>query len=451
MSSTQKGFCQYLPSNRRKVSRPTKKSKSQKPNALSFLAAAPPSTSSTTFSRSKKSSRTCVSRNKTSGPSTNSSEGPQKSEWWRPNTSKLQIDAKDYNIFHIDSKIRDKLSANISTVKDLELDLTKILWILNNGDDPAQKVLAKHQASMLRKRIQDLESTLELAFYIFRTADLIEDYRFLICNAGAKSFVSVTPSKCNDSTFRMNELVGEYLCIAQDYVEIENLSQRPKKLICPACQSIDFLLSSDDDSIYICKTCQTEVEILDDAPSFKDTDRVNMASKYTYTRKGHFIDAVKKFQGTQNTDPKKIQNAVLVVEEEMNQHNLVAEQNLRTSVSKDHVYMFLSERGFSNHYDDLNLIFHIITGVECPNISEFVDELYEDFDKLEDVLEEIKDDDRTNSLSVNYKLYKLLQRRGYSCRKDDFYILKTKTKEDEHDEKMKEAWNVLGWKWIPTF
>jgi len=54
-------------------------------------------------------------------------------------------------------------------------------------------------------------------------------------------------------------------------------------------------------------------------------------------------------------------------------------------------------------------------------------------------------------LNVYYKLYKLLQRNGFNCHKDEFYILKTKAKEDEHDEKMKKAWRILGWDWIETF
>jgi hypothetical protein len=124
---------------------------------------------------------------------------------------------------------------------------------------------------------------------------------------------------------------------------------------------------------------------------------------------------------------------------------------LENSVTKDQIYMFLSEQDLSGFYEDLNLIFHIITKELCPDITEYLDDLYEDFDRLEEVLKDLQDDERTNSLNVNYKLYKLLQRRGYPCRKDDFYILKTKTKEDEHDEKMKQAFEILEWKWHPTF
>jgi hypothetical protein len=55
-----------------------------------------------------------------------------------------------------------------------------------------------------------------------------------------------------------------------------------------------------------------------------------------------------------------------------------------------------------------------------------------------------------NSINVYYKLLKLLQHIGKPFKKSDFYILKTKTKEDEHDDKMKKAWNLLGWSWIET-
>ena len=438
--SGSKSFCQYLPPNTKKQKK--KKETHNRKVVNSFVS---------NFSTQD----THVRKKKMRGDvepisSSRRIENRKKSDWWKPKSSKLMI-VEDYNIFHIDSKIREKLTSNISTVEELGSDLEKILWIMKNGEDPIEKIYAKRQASLLRKRIQDLESTLELTYYMLRTADILGEYRTMIRTSGTRSFASIGPTMHDTNVERMDELLHRYLSIAQDYVDIKNLSLRPKKMVCPACQCLEFHISTQDDSIYICCDCGTEVSILDDAPSFKDTDRVNMANKYTYTRKGHFIDAVKKFQGIQNTDPKKIKDAVAIVQREMVIHGVIAEKGYKKSVSKDHVYQFLSEQGLSSNYDDLNLIYHIITGEDCPNISPIVDDLYNDFDQLEEVLCQIIEDDRTNSLTVNYKLYKLLQRRGYPCRKDDFYILKTKTKEDEHDEKMKEAWDMLGWEWIPTF
>jgi hypothetical protein len=124
-------------------------------------------------------------------------------------------------------------------------------------------------------------------------------------------------------------------------------------------------------------------------------------------------------------------------------------------VSKDNLYRFLTEKRLSNHYDDIHLLHHIITGKPCADFSQFEGVLLEYFELQEKALDEITTADkkigRTNSINVYYKLYKLLQKVGWECKKGDFYILKTKTKEDEHDEKMKKAWFKLGWTWIDTF
>lgn len=417
-------FSQYLPSSKKKSKKPGKQRKKPSEQISSFLV--------------------------TPGPvQTNS----KRADIQRRNRTKKdfeqKIDADDYNIFHIDAKVKEKLKSKISHISDIQRDLVKTLWILNHGEDPVDRVLAKERAAVLRRRIQDLESTFELVLYIFRTDDILREYREMLSSTRARSFITLELQ--NDSVVNNgSELVSRYLCIAQEYITIDNLSYHPEKLRCPACQRMDFRLD-DEDSTYICYHCQTEVNVLDDTPSFKDTDRVNMSSRYTYTKRGHFIDAMKRFQGIQNTDPKKIKKVVNILLDEMDKHNLKKlSQNRRERVSKDHLYMFLSENKLSSYYDDINLLHTVITGEPCPNISEFEDVILDDFEKQEVAYIRVQDPERINSLNVNYKLYKLLQRRGYICKKDDFYILKTKNKEDEHDEVLKKAWEILGWIWIET-
>jgi len=436
-------FCQYLPKSKKRPPRKSKprRSKSRTPKAhsrtlsKSFLVAS----GNTPTSRSRKRST------------------------HKPPKPVPHIDTRDLNIFHIDAQIRRKLESKITAIPELYRELQSILWILNHGKNPVDKVLAKQKASILRKKIQDLETTLELGLYLFRTSDILEEYRNLLTISGPQSFVSHQESTMDKDAFRKQELISQFLCVAQEYVKIDHLNQPLEKIICQECRSFDFQFD-DENSIYVCKECGTEVEVLDDSPSFKDTDRVNMSSRFSYSRRGHFIDATRKYQGLQNIDPKKIARVVEVLKEEMKLHSLTVE-----TVTKDHIYMFLSEKRLSRHYEDLNLLYHIITGKPCPNISALEDDLLDDFDKQEEKLAEVLEDERDNSLNVNYKLYKLLQRRGFPCQKDDFYILKTKTKEDEHDEAMKAAWAKLAqeekeeakrtgikkedptWDWIPTF
>lgn len=357
---------------------------------------------------------------------------------------KIKVNTKDLNIFHIDSEIQKKLESKIHIMSDLENELGKMLWVLQHSNNSVDKNLASKKASMLRQSIQDLETSLELALYMFKTSDILEEYRSLIDNSGPQSFINLNPQKPNSADRRKKELISQFLCVAKDYIEIENNTQNFEKIICPECSSIDFDFD-DENSIYVCKDCRVEIEILDDSPSFKDTDRVNMSSRFSYTRRGHFITSMKRFQGTQNVDPKKINRVVDVLKEQMELHGLTKE-----TVTKDQLYMFLADCKFSKHYEDLNLLYHIITEKPCPNISHVEDKILELFDKQEAALCVVLEDVRDNSLNVNYKLYKLLQKVNFPCKKDDFYILKTKTKEDEHDDSMKKAWKLLDWTWINT-
>ncbi|RLI50968.1 hypothetical protein DRO61_03165 [Candidatus Bathyarchaeota archaeon] len=432
-------FCQYLPPKTKtrklkKERKPSGKSKSGKEpkqvkNSSAFLATPSPTGSTSGKGRNKISRRTERSKKDTEN----------------------KVNVNDYNVFHIDAKIREKLLSKISTLDKLHEDLQKTLWILNHGDDPVDRIMARTQASLLRRRMQDLESTFELVLYSMRTEDILRDYRSLLSSTGALSFVTLEPNNKVLGVSKSSELISRYLCIAQEYIEIDNLQYHPEKLRCPACQGVEFKMD-DENSTYICTFCFTEIDVLDDTPSFKDTDRVNMSSRYTYTKRGHFVDAMKRFQGTQNTDPQKIKNVVDILLVEMERHNLKKNSdNRKEQVTKDHLYMFLYENKLSGYYDDINLLYHIITGEPCPNISEYEDTLLDLFEKQEYAYRQVQDPDRINSLNVNYKLYKLLQKVGYPCKKDDFYILKTKNKEDEHDEVLRRAWEEsLGWLWIFT-
>lgn len=357
---------------------------------------------------------------------------------------KKSLDMKESNVSDVDRAIKNNFVVEKQSLPSLREKLKNSDRIMFTSNQEK-----KEYVSSLRKKIKDIESSAGFLLYVFKTSDLLDEVKKIKASPSTKNFITTTSNHADPS--KEFALTYKFIGIAQMYVKIEGIVQAPKKLCCRNCGSSNLRLSVEDESFYICRVCFAEREILDDTPSFKDTDRVNMTSKYTYTRRGHFNDAVKKFQGTQNTDPKKIQHVIDVLLSEIDKHNLCVEQNRVNSVSKDHIYTFLSEQDLSYHYDDVNLLFRSITGEPCPDLTSILDNLYEDFDRLEEALGRIKDENRSNSLTVNYKLYKLLQRWKYPCRKSDFYILKTKTKEDEHDEKMKEAFEDLGWEWIPTF
>jgi hypothetical protein len=208
----------------------------------------------------------------------------------------------------------------------------------------------------------------------------------------------------------------------------------------------------EDENIYICRNCGNVVELLDESPTFKDTDRVNLSYKYRYTKKGHFTDAIKRFQGKQN---KAIPSFVFkILEKEILDHNLTFQ-----NISKGIIHEFLSDNHLTEFYEDLNLIYNMITKTPLPDISIYEKELSEMFDYEERVYEEVKDPKRQNSQNVDFKLFKLLQLLNYPCSIDqDFFILKTESKLKEHDEKWNEIIDKIHekggdknkWRKIPT-
>jgi hypothetical protein len=85
------------------------------------------------------------------------------------------IDIREYNIFHIDSIIKEKLCSKISAFDELQKDLNETLEIIDKTTNPRDVVCAQQQSAFLRRRIQDVQNGFELCLYIFKTADLLEN------------------------------------------------------------------------------------------------------------------------------------------------------------------------------------------------------------------------------------------------------------------------------------
>lgn len=366
----------------------------------------------------------------------------------KQNDDLIFVSTAEYTIFQIDAIIKERLKAKI-LLKDKMTELLK--EILSRRDFNCEpNYPADSLISFLRKKIQDAETTFEYGVYLLKTSDIIERSKKVFLSELSQNFVCINNNESLVESKERNDLLLSFLAIAKDYVCVDGPQKRDLKLVCSFCEG-DFLCKSDDETTLVCqnKACGAIMTVLDDSPTFKDTDRVNMASRYTYSRKGHFIEAMKKYQGKHTINAKILQDVREKLEYEMNLHNLT-----KYTVTKNQLYTFMSENKLSRHYDDINILFYIITGNLCPDLSLLEDKLLELFEHQENALDTVSSQDRintrVNSINVYYKLYKLLQKLRYPCKKSDFFILKTKAKEDEHDEKMKLAWKYLGWRWIET-
>jgi len=350
-------------------------------------------------------------------------------------TTKISQNSSD-DILHVDEEIRKSLHGRISTLPELQKDLDTLLWISRSSDNPLDKLKAKKEVEILRRRMTDIEGGFELMLYLLQTSSLLDKYRRLKAETQQRTFVVETKadeSKLDD----INTITFEYLRVARNYINLDKkFASSIRKATCPSCKNVLYRQDTKTAAL-ICK-CGVQVDQLDDKPSFKDTDRVNMASRYVYTTRGHFIDAMNRFEGKQNTE---IPDSVIqILKCEIKKHGLSIK---RQTVTKDHVYMFMSEQQLGDYYGDFNLIYFLVTGISPPNITELRTELLEINEFIDEAYVEIRGPERSNSLNVDFKLYKGLQLICFKCSKADFYCLKTPTKQSEHEEKWAEMIDLL--------
>ena len=241
---------------------------------------------------------------------------------------------------------------------------------------------------------------------------------------------------------------------------IKNKSKEFKTKKCHFCDGKEdnFVLS---DNNILCINCGTLVDYdTDNLISFRDISRINIASKYQYDRKAHFKECIRRYQGKQNINiADEVLEKIII---QLKNYNLIPsgyrakdndnleKQTLFRNVTRQHIITIMKDLSLSKYYEDVNYIFHIITGHPIPNITKLEPLLLSDFDVLLEAYDRLFRD-RKNFLNNQYCLYQLLQRHGHECEKSYFNILKTFEKQIYHDSVCQKLFFSLGWNFKPIF
>jgi hypothetical protein len=301
----------------------------------------------------------------------------------------------------------------------------------------------------LQKQISTQES---LHFYILQSTPLLESYKTLLNKPIKVSFMGKLEKP---DTVEKDRIVKQYLTIASKYsfhdigyVESDTIDET----IPPCCDDpvIEYEYSN-----ATCINCGKQTDAFESTFSYKDTERINIITKYTYARSIHFRDCINQFQGKQNSTISDDVYTKLI--EQFRLHNLVNDDlpDPFQDVTKSHIYMFLREIEYPNHYEDVNLIYRHITGKVLDDISHLEAILIKDFDILNALYDEkyikTKIIDRKNFINTKYVLYQLLRRHKYPCKKEDFQLLKTNERKAFHDEICAELFKQLGWNFSAIF
>lgn len=358
----------------------------------------------------------------------------------------------EIDIINIDRKIKEFYEEEIKKIDNYKIRLSELEKTYENNISIRSKKELEKNIIELREKIEKIENKTDYNFYIIETIEIIEKYLNILKTPLKISFCG----KPKEDDKLKNQLINEYIEIAQKYYKI-NIKQKERKfkLSCEYCKNKkNFAIEENN---YICLDCFSEQEILHNTTSYKDSDRVNITSKYTYDRKVHFRDCINQYQGKQNCsiDPIIYDKLEDILEKH---HILIGDKNTKrdirfANITKEHILMFLKELGYSKHYENVNLIHYNLTGKKPDDISYIEEKLLNDFDILVEAYDKLFKNkvERVNFISTQYVLYQLLQKHKHSCRKEDFVILKTMDRQCFHDSVARELFSSLGWSFQPLF
>ena len=358
------------------------------------------------------------------------------------------------DILRLDEKIRSVLKHTQECIRNQILAFQTQLHKLNDAltHSPRDSTLLQEK-KRLESELHSLErhkGNTNLHEYIYLSSKIIDEFQEQLKKPKKISFFSSAPVFIDDT---LKNLTNSFLDIVNKYIPIQ--IYRPEvrsKVNCDVCGNKNTTEFGQTPDIQICEVCGTEKINYSTQTSYKDTDRINLSPKYKYRKSVHFRDKLNQYQGKQN---KKFPSEIFAdLESEFQKHNLLCEGSTyherHKKILKEHIYIFLSISGHNDFYEDINYLHRHFTGIPCPDISTLEAELYEDFDRIINVINTFEDVERINGLNGDYLLYQLLRRRGIPVRETDFSILKTRDRLSEHDDIYNRVCQQLEWTFQPT-
>lgn len=371
------------------------------------------------------------------------------------------------DILVIDSKIRKTLAKTYdkSFIETRKERISRIENILTQYNiDEKERETLRNQIEVYKEEINNYIYNEKISFYIRDTSKLLDQYKSLLQRTISVPFMKVQKTQDTNNIKRDKKLISrEFLKVAKNYIDLEEISDITEDTQTCSCGGEDFNVM--DDHVRICTQCGEQQDIFGKVSTYKDVDRVNTSSKYTYDRRTHFRDTIYQYQGKR---PGPIPQEVYTkLTERLELYGLLSTSDVQCErfkrITKEHIYMFLRGCGFKKYYDDVTFIWAELTGKTPPNISHIEDELLEEHEKMLEVYETLDTSmfrdssdttcflpfaclgDRKSFLNAKYILYQLLLRRGIKCNRHDFNVLKTTDRLHYHNRVCKKIFDILEW------
>ncbi len=401
----------------------------------------------------------------------------------------LALPTTPSDVLSLDSLIKITYSPAPENVNKYRKRLTTVSEKLKKGRNNLhfrdQNRLSEERR-MLEEFIKDVEERRSLSQYIELSHSYISDYKNFLKTPIKYQFYSGGRGRPTTSSVSAKskkwKLTDSYLQIASKYLPLSSFNDEASlstgessvpvgSSTTGSCGNCGHSVSDKIDSYFeVCTDCGLGRFDIPCDLYYKDSDRINIGTKYKYESKSHFRDTIDCFEGKQKKKPQlKVYQAL---EREFIDHNLAAPpppsvtafgsgcpgteeskqsfHSRHSKITKGHIKMFLRETGYTKHYEDINYIHYYFTGINPPCVLDR-ERLEKEFEILKRTIKEklSEYDNRTNALHNQDILYRFLKRYGENPNENDFQLLRTIDRKLEYDEILEKAADIIGWKHIP--
>jgi hypothetical protein len=187
-----------------------------------------------------------------------------------------------------------------------------------------------------------------------------------------------------------------------------------------------------------CQVCFTDTKVFGN--SYADVSRTNYTSKYLYFRRHHFYECLILFQGKH---PANIDEKIILRLKKQT-------ARCRGPITKAAIVAWLKEMNLTKHYEQVHLLYSILTNIPCPSLAHLEQVLVQDFDSFLCEYTKICAEDgsvkvRKNFINIQYVLFHFLSRHQFACSQEDFILPRTHEIRKFYDNICAKIFKNLGW------
>ena len=298
---------------------------------------------------------------------------------------------------------------------------------------PNERRLDLKAVEVLQERKKELLSGNRREEFLELTQPLLDRYSTLgiLEDKAVFGVEEVEVSEDSEKSRQRSILISQYLEACRKFAPLEVEKKYTPNYNCGSCNyDLEECIGPDDSSEIVCPQCGMITQIFKQYSSSK-----NGSIDSDYEDRENFIRAKERFQGKQNIifpdkfysdlDAFFTSRSLPTGDEVRAMEKVSGRRGPQGLIGKKILRKALANKGYNNHYDDINLIAHEYWNWDLPDISHLDEILEGDYDKTEKIFKQIKGSKRKATINTQWRLEAQLRARKYPVQNDDFKIIET--------------------------